>query len=107
MATEFDPAHAFGRDTDKVSADQTKSGEEFAQLFSTFCNVMNNGPKTVAIDKMIRDHRTIQQNMMRFCLAFIARMAEQRSDLRNEASVELAKQIMDRTDYQARALPKI
>ena len=44
---------------------------------------------------------------MRFCLAFIARMAEQRSDLRNEASVELANQIMDRTDYEARALPKI
>jgi len=107
MATEFDPAHAFGRDTDKVSTDDTKIGETFADQFSSFCNSMGNGPKTVAIDKMIRDHRSIQQNMMRFCLAFIARMAEQSSDLRNEASVELAKQIMDRTDYEARALPKI
>ena len=86
---------------------QADEGEAFAGVFSSFCNDMRNKPKEAAIDKMMRDHRTIQQKMMGFCMAFIERMAEQESDLRNEASVRLAKQIMERTDYEARALPFI
>lgn len=102
-----DPAHAFDRTIDRVSDLEQKDGEAFANAFSQFCNDMRSGPKAVALDRMMRDHRTIQQNMMRFVMAFIAKMSEQNSDLRNEASVALAKQIMERTDYEARSLPMI
>lgn len=102
-----DPAHAFPIFNENVSETETIDGEKFATEFSNFCNDMRRDPKGVALDNLMREHRTIQQSMMRFCMAFIARMADQRSDLRNEASVELAKQIMERTDYEKRALPTI
>jgi len=105
MKYENDPANAFNGKN--ASTNDTKAGEEFANAFSNFCNVMAQAPKAVAIDKMLRDHRSIQQNMMRFCMAFIARMADQSSDLRNEASVKLANEIMENTEYASRALPRI
>jgi hypothetical protein len=57
------------------------------------------------IDHILRDHRTNQQNVMRFVFAFIEAMAEQQHDLRNEASVSLAKQIIDK--IEDRHLPYI
>lgn len=107
MKYQHDPANAFPVHSENASPNDKKTGEEFANAFSNFCNSMSNAPKGVAIDKMLRDHRSIQQNMMRFCLAFIARMADQSHDLRNEASVKLANEIMENTEYASRALPRI
>ena len=81
-------------------------GEEFAELFSNFCNDSRRDPKKAAIAKMLREHRTIQQNMMRFCMLFIEGMATNGHDGRNEASVELAKAIME-IESRKRALPYI
>lgn len=36
-------------------------------------------------------HRTNQQSIMRFCIAYIKAMADNRSDPRNQASVDLAR----------------
>lgn len=110
MKYDHDPANAFpiGKSEDyTVSKTEREDGEAFAAEFSNFCNTMSGLPQGIALDLLMRDHRTIQQNMMRFCMAFIARMADQSYDLRNEASVELAKEIMERTDYASRALPKV
>lgn len=82
------------------------SGEEFAKVFSEFSNNMNDSAKKEAIEKMMRDHRTLQQNMMRFCMEFIEAMSNQQYDLRNEASVKLAKEIME-IDSVDRILPKV
>ncbi len=79
-------------------------GEEFADEFSEFCNRMNREPTKHAIAKLLRDHRSIQQNVMRFCVQFIEGMAINGYDLRNEASVTLAKEIMK---IDCRALPYI
>lgn len=81
-------------------------GEDFADVFSNFCNSMSREPKTHAVAKMLRDHRSIQQNMMRFFMEFVEGMAKNGSDGRNEASVELAKAIME-IDARKRALPRI
>lgn len=81
-------------------------GEDFAEVFSRFCNDSRRDPKKAAIAKMLREHRTIQQNMMRFCMQFIEGMANNGHDGRNEASVELAKAIME-LDSRKRALPYI
>jgi hypothetical protein len=101
----MDPA-AIVIDTENRLSEKER-GEAFARVFSDFANEMSDAPKSAALDLLMREHRTIQQSMMKFCMGFIHRMSEQRSDLRNQASVELAKQIMDRTDYEARSLPLI
>lgn len=86
--------------------DPSSDGEKFAEEFAKFCNDMRREPKTHAVDKMLRDHRTIQQNMMRFFMQFVEGMANNSHDGRNEASVELAKAIME-IDPRKRALPYI
>lgn len=90
-----------------MSQTSEEQGIAFAEQFSAFVNNMNSDPRRVAIAKLMREHRTIQQNMMRFCMSFIENMAQQQPDLRNEASVALAKKIMQTTDSQDRALPFI
>ena len=81
-------------------------GENFAAEFSNFVNSYSRKPKEVAVSKMIRDHRTCQQGMMRFFMQFVEAMATNGHDLRNEASVELAKAIME-IDSRKRILPNI
>lgn len=83
-----------------------QKGEDFASLFGDFCNTYNRKPQKIAVAKMLKDHRTNQQNMMRFCMMFIEEMAKQDSDGRNEASVELAKEIMN-LDSRKLALPYV
>jgi hypothetical protein len=85
---------------------QQREGEEFAQAFSRFVNDSRRKPKAAAIDKMLREHRTLQQGMMRFVMDYIEAMSEQQTDLRNEASVKLAKAIME-LPSNVRALPYI
>jgi len=82
------------------------TGEEFARVFSDFCNTMNREPRKEAIEILLQEHRTIQQNMMRFFMQYVEGMAKNSFDLRNEASVELAKAIMD-LDARKTALPYI
>ena len=108
MKYDHDPANAFPINNDgDASTEDMKEAQAFAAEFSNFCNTMSGLPQGIALDLLMREHRTIQQNMMRFCMAFIARLADERHDLRNEASVQLANQIMERTDYASRALPKV
>jgi len=48
------------------------------------------------IDELAHEHRTIQQNMMRFCVKYIKRIAQETYyDDRNAASVELAKALLN------------
>jgi hypothetical protein len=81
-------------------------GEQFAADLSTFCTSYSRQPKEFAVAKMLKDHRTCQQSMMRFFMQFVEKLAESGSDLRNEASVELAKAIME-IDSKKRILPYI
>lgn len=91
-----------------ISPKEQKDGEEFARTFSNFVNDMRRGPKKVALEKMMREHRTLQQNMMRFFLMFVEMMAEQQMfDMRNEASVKLAKSILANVPEQDRQLPYV
>jgi hypothetical protein len=81
-------------------------GEEFAAAFSNFVNSFSKKPKEIAVAKMIRDHRSLQQSMMRFFLMYVEEMSKNGSDARNAASVELAKEIM-KIDQQNRFLPSM
>ena len=83
-----------------------KEGEEFAQAFSNFLNSFNSLRGKAAIKKMLKDHRSLQQATMRFFMDFVAGMAENSYDGRNEAAVELAKAIMELPE-RTRSLPRI
>jgi len=92
--------------------EREKNGKLFAKQFSDFVNSFSNDDiQFVAVDQMTREHRTIQQNMMKFFMKFVDEMAKQadegRYDLRNEASVKLAQHIRDNTPPEVKALPYI
>ncbi len=75
------------KDRDEVAA-------EFAAQFSSFVNGSSSLSEKVA-EAMARDHPTLQQGYMRFFMLFCEKMAAQKwTDLRNEASVKLAKSIL-------------
>ena len=79
--------------------------EEFARTFSNFVNSF-----TVDIDGLVemlaREHRTLQQGITRFCVAWLEKMAEHhdigRFDGRNEASVKLGKEFVEKVSYESR-----
>ena len=48
-------------------------------------------------EECLRDHPTLQQNIMRFCIAYIEGMAEKRTDPRNERAGAFAKAVVERT----------
>jgi hypothetical protein len=81
---------------------------EFSAQFSQFVN--SSGCKTMLEQARasVRDHLTLVQSKMRFCMLYIEEVARAPyTDLRNEASVKLAKKIMAATDECDRALPLI
>ena len=80
---------------------------DFADAFSSFVNCNSNSRLVTAAKLASQDHRTLQQKMMVFCIAFIENMAINRTDARNEASVDLAKKIMETTTERDRILPYI
>lgn len=47
------------------------------------------------VNTICRSHRTLQQSTMRLFIATICKMAENDTDERNEAAVELAKKIAE------------
>jgi hypothetical protein len=83
------------------------NGEEMAEAMSRFINNMNDEPKEVFIEKMSHDHRTLQQNFTRLCVNWLEQVAEGRSDLRNEASVNLGKLFVEKISAEERFLPFI
>lgn len=85
---------------------EDSKGNKFASEFSSLINNFSDTERKVAIQAMLRDHRSIQQGFMRFFLDFVRQMAEQHHDLRNQASVELAKEIL-KIDSKKLILPLI
>jgi hypothetical protein len=86
------------------------SAVKFADTFSRFVN----GDRTSVGDAAaicLRDHRTLQQGMMRFCIAFIDGMRKNGDngvfDLRNEASVVAAQKMSAALSVDDRILPLI
>jgi len=109
LERQTDPAHAYHiRLNEKTTAHEKKQGEAFAREFCHSCTSLTNQAMVAALTQMMKEHPTEQQNMMRFCVAFIAEMSLQSSaDERKRASVDLAEEFMKYTSYHCRALPKI
>lgn len=84
--------------------------DEVEMVFKTLNSFVNNMscPMDMLIERMSRAHRTIQQNYTGFALAWLqhlAKLPEGHYDLRNEASVKLAKEIMEKVEGANYKLP--
>jgi len=78
---------------------------EVAKLISSFVNNFGCDEKTF-VSTMLREHRTLQQSFTRLCVMWLEELAKSPDfDLRNEASVLLARRFVQRLDHVDRALP--
>ena len=77
--------------------DKRSEGQEVARAVSKLLNNYNSTERKVFIDEMSRDHRSLQQSFTRLCVDWLRNLAEReegRFDLRNEASVKLAREVL-------------
>ena len=84
---------------------------EFAKAFSRFINSYSCDIDGV-VEALAIEHRTLQQGITRFAVAWLEKMAEHhdigRFDGRNEASVKLGKEFVENVSYESRkGLPLI
>jgi hypothetical protein len=79
--------------------------KEFATMFSRFINNFNCNIEGL-VDILSREHRSLQQGITRFAVAWLEKMAEfhdeKNFDLRNEASAKLGKEFVEKVSYEAR-----
>lgn len=85
---------------------QQEIGHHLAQDLSRMLNNYDEEARRTAVVEMLEDHRSLQQATMRFFMTFVTGMAGNGHDLRNEASVNLAKAIMALPE-KVRALPRV
>ena len=71
-----------------------KQAEQLAKDILAFVNVFGFDSETFA-ETICRDHKTLQQSVMRLFIATIRKMAEVTPDDRNAATVALAKRIAE------------
>lgn len=85
-----------------------EEAEQMAKEVTDFVNAIGFDHKTF-VETVARQHRTLQQNFTRLCVAWLELLAKNPygHDLRNEASYELAKKFVERLDSSERALPFI
>jgi hypothetical protein len=71
------------------------NAEETADAISHYVNSSSSGSKKLA-EIMVIDHPTLQQGKMRLFVEFVRQMAKiEFTDARNEASVKLAKSLVE------------
>lgn len=87
----------------------TTTAKEAAEALANFSNNMGHVPAEF-VQEMARQHRTLQQNctgLMMAWLMHLASLKEGEYDLRNEASVQLAKKLLEGKDKYDVYLPFI
>ena len=80
-------------------------GQEAARMVSNMLNSYSSDGERAFVAQMANDHRSLQQAFTRLCVAWLRTIADARYDLRNEASVKLAKEVLPLLD--ANPLPRI
>ena len=79
--------------------EQTQEGRDFIKFLADYSNCMGRTEQTLVtamVDAMHHQHKTIQQNMIRYLVTLLVTYSKTQSiDLRNEASVALCKKISE------------
>jgi len=90
--------------------EEKDEAQETAEKLLSFVNGMGNKNEDV-VDRIARDHRTLQQGVTRFCVAWLERCSKKHDekdyDLRNEASCQLGKEFVEKITRDRRAMPFI
>lgn len=86
--------------------------EEVKHTVNTVTKFINNFscPMNLFIQAMAIEHRTLQQDFTKLCVAwlwYLSKLEEDSYDLRNEASVKLAKKLLKGMDVYDICLPTI
>lgn len=85
----------------------TKNPRDVVRAMTSFVNTSVPTNKAF-VDEMSREHRTLQQNFTRLCITWLERLATvetHNTDMRNEASVALAKEFVEKVE--SRHLPYV
>lgn len=89
---------------------ENEEAKRAAEAMSMFLNRFGIRVDDV-VDHLAREHRTIQQRVTKFAVAWLERCAKMQDDGdfdgRNEASAGLGKKFVERTTEQERAMPFI
>lgn len=88
---------------------EEQRAKEAAEAVAKFTNSMSF-KGSLFIEAMAREHRTLQQSFTRICLMWLwhlSQLPEGHYDLRNEASVKIAKKLMEGQDKYVSCLPTI
>jgi len=89
----------------------TQEIKVLAGSLSSLVNGYDSSRVKVLLEEMSQDHRTLQQGYTRFALEWLyhlSQVPEGNYDLRNQASVEIARKIDKAVDLKyARLLPTI
>ena len=86
------------------------SAEDVVKALSDFVNCHSTPDFAEVIKLMSREHRTLQQQMTQVCVLWLKHLAtldEPGYDLRNEASVRLAKRLLSEVEENNLYLPLI
>ena len=90
----------------RLRAGAVREGREMAEQLAQFTNSFDNGCQQAFAEGMLRQHRTLQQNVVRMFMSYMDMLAEQDDyDLRNQASIRLAKRIKRLMDDEHVTLP--
>lgn len=84
--------------------------QKTAEALSEFVNCYGNSVKDLVV-VLSEEHRTLQQGITKFCVAWLEECNRKHKDgnfdLRNEASCQLGKAFVERTEPRERAMPFI
>lgn len=78
-----------------MNADQKKLKEEFEYMISAMNTPNNDGVAVGLCKHLSKEHRTIQQNFWRNIYKLAVQYQEVGYDMRNQGSVDFAKQIAE------------
>lgn len=96
------------RENERLKADR-ESPEGVARILADYVNRLDNtGPEFA--EEMGRQHRTLQQNFTRLCVAwlqYLGTSVDYMYDNRNQASVMLGREFVEKIPAEFRNLPTI
>lgn len=87
-----------------------EKAQAFARRMTDYLNDLGNRSVPALIDALSREHRTLQQGVTRFCVAWfehLSKLEQHQYNARNESSVLLARKFVERIDTYERHLPTI
>lgn len=90
--------------------EMSSEAQKTAETLSGFVNCYGNSVRDL-VKVLSGEHRTIQQGITKFCVAWLEECNRKHNagnfDLRNEASCQLGKAFVERTEPRERAMPFI